>query len=215
MQNPTWICPYFYLAAFFELSRNKKRLFKFPSFFLYPQLLLCSNCLVWPLCKPAYSKTIPLKTLRGFTFDGQFTKLYHSCLPNILGARTFVETISGHSTLKNSNNFKITHFNSFLLLLSCSDISANSDFSSSFLSVSDSTISWNNTIGSLFLVAYLFHPCVTKDYKAKGLNMFVPYMISLAYHKHEEIFGGNIKACKNKLKTKQNNNNNKKEQKTK
>ena len=45
--------------------------------------------------------------------------------------------------------------------------------------------------------------------------MFVPYMISLAYHKHEEIFGGNIKACKNKLKTKQNNNNYKKEQKTK
>ena len=29
-------------------------------------------------------------------------------------------------------------------------------------------------------------------------------MISLAYHKHEEIFGGIIKACKNKLKTKQN-----------
>ena len=44
--------------------------------------------------------------------------------------------------------------------------------------------------------------------------MFVPYMISLAYHKHEEIFGGIIKACKNKLKTKQNNNN-KKEQKNK
>ena len=39
-------------------------------------------------------------------------------------------------------------------------------------------------------------------------------MISLAYHKHEEIFGGIIKACKNKLKTKQNNNK-KKEQKTK
>ena len=26
-------------------------------------------------------------------------------------------------------------------------------------------------------------------------------MISLAYHKHEENFGGIIKACKNKLKT--------------
>ena len=42
-------------------------------------------------------------------------------------------------------------------------------------------------------------------------------MISLAYHKHEEIFGGIIKACKNKLKTNKTkqNNNKKKEQKTK
>ena len=40
-------------------------------------------------------------------------------------------------------------------------------------------------------------------------------MISLAYHKHEEIFGGIIKACKNKLKTKQNKTTTKKRTKNK